>query len=738
MMKSLLKNLLVAAPVKALVATLCVALCAAVSCRTAHEGPAYLDKSLSAEERAADLLGRLTLEEKGILMKNKSEAVPRLGIKAYNWWNEALHGVARNGSATVFPQPVGLAASFDEPLIYEVFTAVSDEARVKNRLATAEGDPDIYQGLTFWTPNINLFRDPRWGRGMETYGEDPYLTGQLGMAVVRGLQGNPQNKIQKAHACAKHFAVHSGPEPLRHTFNATCSDRDLHETYLPAFKDLVTKAGVEEVMAAYNAFRGKPCAVNDYLLDTLLRGEWGYKGLITTDCHGIEDLYTNHHWSKDVPAAISAALKTGIDLECGNHFQHFPEAVARGDIDEATIDRALLRLLTARFRLGEMDGESPWDNLPEDIVEGPEHLKLARKIARESLVLLQNRDAVLPLPADARVALIGPNRNNEEMMWGNYNPVPHETVTLLEGLQERFPDLRSFDACGIADTLIAPGTGTRVMTQKNLMENLSGVDYVIFAGGISARFEGEEMKVEVPGFGGGDRSSIELPPVQRQMLQWLREAGKKVILVNFSGSAMGLEPETETCDAILQAWYPGQEGGHAIADVLLGDCSPSGKLPVTFYKNVDQLPPFEDYALEGRTYRFFRDEPLFPFGFGLGYSPVEITGTSLKGVNTRGLKRNACVEVTLANRGGREQDEVVQLYLRRPDDPAGPQKTLRGFVRTGIAPGSSATVRIPLDRETFLWWDAASGRMQPLPGAYELLVGTSSRDRDLTVIPITL
>ena len=713
------------------------ALAAAVSCRTVHEGPAYLDKSLTAEERAADLLGRLTLEEKGALMKNRSVAVPRLGIHAYNWWNEALHGVARNGSATVFPQPIGMAASFDEPLIYEVFTSVSDEARVKNRLAEMEGDPDIYQGLTFWTPNINLFRDPRWGRGMETYGEDPYLTGQLGMAVVRGLQGDPSNKVLKAHACAKHFAVHSGPEPLRHTFNATCSERDLHETYLPAFKDLVTKADVQEVMAAYNAFRGKPCAVNDYLIDTLLREEWGFKGIITTDCHGIEDLYTNHHWSKDTLAAISDAVNNGIDLECGNHFQHLAEAVARGDEDEAHIDRALLRLLTARFRLGEMDRESPWDNLPEEMVEGPEHLALARRMARESLVLLQNRDAVLPLPADARVALIGPNRDNVEMMWGNYNPVPHKTVTLLQGLQERFPNLRSFDACGIADTLIAPGTGTRVITQKNLMENLCGVDYVIFAGGISARFEGEEMKVEVPGFGGGDRSSLELPAVQRQMLQWLREGGKKVILVNFSGSAMGLVPETESCDAILQAWYPGQEGGHAIADVLLGDYSPSGKLPVTFYQNVDQLPPFEDYAMEGHTYRFFRGEALFPFGFGLGYAPVELSDIRLKGVSARGLRRNACVEVTLANRGSCEQDEVLQLYLRRNDDPDGPLKTLRGFVRVKTQPGKTVKACLPLSDETFSWWDPDSQRMRPLHGDYELLVGTSSRPEDLQAIPVT-
>ena len=490
-------------------------------------------------------------------------------------------------------------------------------------------------------------------------------------------------------------------------------------------------------MAAYNAFRGKPCAVNDYLIDTLLREEWGFKGIITTDCHGIEDLYTNHHWSKDTLAAISDAVNNGIDLECGNHFQHLAEAVARGDEDQATIDKALFRLLTARFRLGEMDRESPWDNLPEETVESPEHLELARKMARESLVLLQNRDAVLPLPADARVALIGPNRNNVEMMWGNYNPVPNKTVTLLEGLQERFPNLRSFDACGIADTLIAPGIGTRVMTQKNLMENLGGVDYVIFAGGISARFEGEEMKVEVPGFGGGDRSSIELPAIQRQVLQWLREGGKKVILVNFSGSAMGLVPETESCDAILQAWYPGQEGGHAIVDVLLGDYSPSGKLPVTFYQNVDQLPPFEDYAMEGHTYRFFRGEPLFPFGFGLGYTPVDLSDVRLKGMDAKGLHHNACVEVTLTNRGDREQDEVIQLYLRRPDDPAGPQKTLRGFVRVKTQPGKTVKARLPLSDETFNWWDPAIRRMRPLSGAYELLVGTSSRNQDLKVLPVT-
>ncbi|MBQ9887743.1 MAG: glycoside hydrolase family 3 C-terminal domain-containing protein, partial [Bacteroidales bacterium] len=400
----------------------------------------YQDKSLPAETRAADLVSRLTIEEKTSLMMHPSAAVPRLGIKAYNWWSEALHGVARNGSATVFPQPIGMAASFDEDLVLQVFTAVSDEARVKHRLARQQGDVKIYQGLTFWTPNINIFRDPRWGRGMETYGEDPFLTAKLGSAVVHGLQGSDDSPVRKLHACAKHYAVHSGPESIRHSFDAQVSERDLRETYLPAFKELVVKAGVEEVMTAYNRFRGEPCGASSYLIDTILRGEWGYKGIITSDCWAVSDFYVQgrHGFSPDAASAAAAAVHAGVDTECGETYRHIPEAVERGLLDVTDIDRNLIRLIADRYRLGEMDGIDPWENLPENIVEGAEHKALSRKMAEESIVLLQN-NGILPLKEGQKVALVGPNADDKNMQWGNYNPIPNSTVTLKDALQERVP-----------------------------------------------------------------------------------------------------------------------------------------------------------------------------------------------------------------------------------------------------------------------------------------------------------
>jgi beta-glucosidase len=566
----------------------------------------YKDRSLSPEERAKDLVSRLTLEEKASLSVYTSAPVEALGIKAYNWWNEALHGVARNGSATVFPQPIGMAASFDEPLLYEVFTAVSDEARVKYRLAKEAGHVGQYQGVTFWTPNINIFRDPRWGRGMETYGEDPYLTGRLGMAVVNGLQGPSDSPVLKAHACAKHYAVHSGPEWNRHSYDAEVSERDLRETYLPAFKDLVTKAHVQEVMTAYNRFRGVPCGASDYLIDTILRGEWGYDGLITSDCWAVEDFYVagRHGYSPDVASAAAAAVRAGVDTECGNAYRHIPEAVERGLLDEKDLDRNLVRLFAARFRLGEMDDVSLWDDLPESILEGPEHRALSRRMAQETMVLLQNRGGILPLAPGVRVALVGPNGDDAEMQWGNYNPVPKGTVTLYDALKERIPGLKYVRGCGIVGAEYAPKPGpddplsqalgksreeleaiaqqyaigvqdilNYVRRQERMrasflpeldvqsvLKELEEIDVVIFAGGISPRFEGEEMPVDLPGFKGGDRTDIQLPQVQRDLLKALHEAGKQVVLVNFSGCAIGLVPETESCDAILQAWYPGQDG----------------------------------------------------------------------------------------------------------------------------------------------------------------------------------
>ncbi len=663
----------------------------------------------SPERRAEALVSALTLDQKANLMMHHSAPVEELGIPAYNWWNEALHGVARNGKATVFPMPVGMAASFDEPLVYEVFTAVSDEARVKNRQALAAGVAGQYQGLTFWTPNINIFRDPRWGRGMETYGEDPYLTGQLGMAVVRGLQGDPDAPVLKAHACAKHFAVHSGPEPDRHRFDARVSERDLRETYLPAFKDLVTKAGVQEVMVAYNRFRGEPCGASDYLVNQVLRGEWGYKGIVLSDCWAISDFYVpgRHGYSPDAAHAVAAAVHNGTDLNCGESYAHIVEAVEAGLLDPADVDRSLVRLLAARIRLGELDAlPTPWDGLGDDLLEGDEHLALSRKMAEESIVLLQNREGILPLAPTARIALVGPNADDREMMWGNYNAIPDGTVTLKDALQAWLGDLVTVRGCGLTDR-----------AEEDVLERLAGIDVVIFAGGISPRLEGEELRLSIPGFSGGDRTSLELPQVQRDLLKRLREAGKKVILVNFSGSAMGLEPETETCDAILQAWYPGQEGGTALAALLFGDAVPSGKLPVTFYRNVGQLPDFSDYAMKGRTYRYFEGDPLYPFGFGLSYTTFSYGQARVKG-------RSLVVPVT--NTGTRDAEEIVQLYVRRPDDPDGPLKSLRGFRRVSVPAGATVEVRFPLDRDVFLGWSEKEQDMVPLRGGWELLYGGSS------------
>ena len=727
----------------------------------------YQDRSLSPEQRAADLIGRLTLEEKASLTMHASPAIPRLGIKQYNWWSEALHGIARNGSATVFPQPIGMAASFDEPLVETVFSAASDEARVKYK-ETAD-NVKVYQGLTFWTPNINIFRDPRWGRGMETYGEDPFLTGSLGQAVVRGLQGPEDSPVRKTHACAKHYAVHSGLETDRHRFDANVSERDLRETYLPAFKDLVTKAHVQEIMTAYNRFRGVPCAASSYLVDQILRKEWGYDGMVVSDCWAIADFYEKgrHGYSPSPVEAAAAAVHNGLDVECGSSFVNIPAAVERGLLDEKDLDRNLMRILSERFRLGEMDGTSPWDDLDPSIVEGPQHRALSLKMARESLVLLQNRGDILPLKPGTKVALIGPNADDVEMMWGNYNPVPKSTVTLLQAFKARVPELVNFRACGIMGIEYMPGgendnsqmgqlmklsteeleevakqyainvNDVRRYAQRTqqlrssflpeldeaeVLRQLEGIDVVVFAGGISPRLEGEEMPVQLPGFSGGDRTDIELPAVQRQLLQTLHRAGKKVILVNFSGCAIGLVPETQSCDAILQAWYPGQEGGTAIVEALYGDFNPSGKLPVTFYKSADQLPDVENYDMEGHTYRYFRGEPLFPFGYGMSYTEFHYGA---------GKVRDGVLEFTVKNTGKRNGTEIVQMYVRKPDDAGGPNKTLRFFRRVNVMPGASATVRIPLDDEVFTWWSESAQDMVPVHGDYELLYGGSSADSDL-------
>ena len=692
----------------------------------------YQNTSLPPEERAADLVQRLTLEEKVSLMQNNSSAVPRLGIKPYDWWNEALHGVARNGRATVFPQAIGMGAAFNDSLLHVVFTAVSDEARAKNHIARRDSSYKIYQGLTFWTPNINIFRDPRWGRGQETYGEDPYLTSQLGMAVVRGLQGPEDSQYDKAHACAKHYAVHSGPEWNRHSFNAEDIDpRDLWETYLPAFKDLVQKAGVKEVMCAYNRFEGSPCCNSDRLLMQILRDEWGYEGLVVSDCGAIYDFFEEgrHGTHKDKADASSAAVLSGTDLECGDAYKSLVDAVRQGKIKEEDLDRSVARLLKARFELGEMDETTPWDTISDSVVNCRIHQALALRIARESMTLLQNKNNLLPLKAGMTVALVGPNANDSVMQWGNYNGFPGHTVTLLEALRKRLPEEQLIYVPGAlyAEGFVPKHKKEEMKQMKpldaaSLLKQVDHADVVVFAGGISPLLEGEEMKVDVQGFKGGDRTDIELPAVQRQLLKALKAAGKKVVFVNFSGSAVGLEPETQTCDAILQAWYPGEAGGTAVADVLYGDYNPAGRLPVTFYKNVGQLPDFQDYSMKGRTYRYFEGTPLFPFGHGLSYTTFAYGKAEVK---------DGCLLVPVTNTGRMDGDEVVQLYLNRPDDAGGPRKTLRAFKRVHIPAGATRTVSLPLTEETFNWWDTATNTVHPLKGSYKLLYGGSSDDRAL-------
>ena len=832
----------------------------------------YQNPQLSNEQRADDLLKRLTLDEKVKLMMDVSPAIPRLGIPQFQWWNEALHGVGRNGFATVFPITMGMAASWDDELLHQVFTAVSDEARVKAQQAKRSGNIQRYQSLSFWTPNINIFRDPRWGRGQETYGEDPYLTAKMGLAVVRGLQGytydgKPGNdKYHKLLACAKHFAVHSGPEWNRHTFNIeNLPERDLWETYLPAFKALVQEGDVAEVMCAYQRIDGQACCAQSRYEQQILRDEWGFKGLITSDCGAIRDFLPKWHAvAQDGAEASAKAVLNGTDVECGSEYKHLPEAVRRGDIKEADLDRSLRRLLIARFELGDFDADNlvPWTKIPESVVASKKHKELAYQMALKSIVLLKN-NGVLPLN-NSNIVVMGPNTNDSVMMWGNYSGYPTRTITALEGINQKRA-AKYIQACGltrnevfesrfseITSPLGAPGMqaiywnntdmeGTPVTTVtltqpiqlsnggntvfatgvnlENFSARLDGtfiptrdetvilnisaddklrlivdgdtlvdiwkvrhriqgdkkelkvkaghnyrlqIDYVqetgygalnfdiqhkvtptreqllaqvddaetvIFVGGISPSLEGEEMKVSEPGFKGGDRTDIELPQAQRNVLRMLHEAGKRVVFVNCSGGAMGLVPELESCDAIIQWWYAGEQGGHALADVLFGDYNPSGKLPVTFYKNVDELPDFLDYTMKNRTYRYYQGQPVFPFGHGLSYTSFSFG---------KPVYKNNKLQVRVKNTGLREGTETVQVYIRRTADKEGPLKTLRAYQQVQLKPGEQQTVVIDLPRQSLEVWDVTTNTMRVIPGQYELMVGSSSADSDLQRITVSI
>ncbi len=683
----------------------------------------YQNKSLSPTERAADLVSRLTLEEKITLMQNNSSAVKRLGIKPYEWWNEALHGVARNGLATVYPQAIGMGASFNDTLLYQVFTSISDEARVKYRQAREAGNYKRYTGLTFWTPNINIFRDPRWGRGQETYGEDPYLTSRMGLSVVNGLQGPQNTKYNKTHACAKHYAVHSGPEWNRHSFNAeNINPRVLWETYLPAFQDLVIQGNVKEVMCAYNRFEGDPCCGSDRLLINILRNEWNYKGLVVSDCGAIDNFYFKgrHETHKNKADASAAAVLSGTDLECGRSYTGLISAVKEGLINESAIDQSLCRLMKARFELGEMDDTTPWDQLPDSLLSCHAHQQLALQMARESMTLLQNHKNILPLDKEMTVALIGPNANDSVMQWANYNGFPVHTITLLEGLTQYLPQERLiYIPQKNIEVQKYPWVNYYPNDIQAVINQAAKADVIIYAGGISASLEGEEMDVDAEGFRGGDRTTIELPNVQRKLVKALKATGKPIVFVNFSGCAMGLQPESQICDAILQAWYPGQAGGTAIAEVLFGDYNPAGRLPITFYKKDNQLPDFEDYNMQGRTYRYLNYEPLYPFGHGLSYTTFSYSTPFIE---------NGKLKVKVTNSGNYNGDEVIQLYIKRYDDPDGPLKTLRGFQRIHIPAGQTSEVSFPLTSDTFTWWDKDSNTVHPLQGRYKILVGGTSEE----------
>ena len=850
------------------------AVCFSMASLSAGAQDPWQNPNLSAKERAADLCSRLTLEEKAQLMLDESPAIPRLGIKKFYWWSEALHGAANMGNVTVFPEPVGMAASFDPDLLYRVFDAASTEMRAQyHKRMDNGGEDEKFHSLSVWTPNVNIFRDPRWGRGQETYGEDPYLTSVMGQSVVRGLQGPEDSKYRKLWACAKHYAVHSGPEYTRHTANVTnVSLRDLHETYLPAFKDLVQKAKVREVMCAYQRWEDEPCCGSNRLLQQILRDEGGFQYLVVSDCGAVSDFWQNHKTSSDKVHAARVGTLAGTDVECGWDYVYrsIPEAVKKGFLTEEEVDKHVKRLLEGRFDLGEMDDPKlvSWSQIPYSVMDSREHRQLALDMARESIVLLQNRDNVLPLKkGKERIAVIGPNADSETMMWGNYNGVPNRSVSILQGIKnkqkkvtwmkgcdltsdrvneclmatdcaiggrkgvrgtfwnnlkmEGKPDATEYYTTPLAVTTagmhqFAPGiklegfsakyetvftapadgeyvvkvegtghfevyvngerrkrehtwrtadTETKIQAEAGkeyavevryshvatwgsdlklniarqapidyaaVAEQLKGIDKVVFVGGIAPTLEGEEMPVNIDGFKGGDRTSIELPKVQRELLKALKAAGKKVIFVCCSGSAIALTPETESCDAIVQAWYPGEEGGTAVADVLFGDVNPGGKLPVTFYRSTEQLPDYEDYSMKGRTYRYFSD-PLFAFGYGLSYTTFEIGEATVKQQGGE-----VTLTVPVKNTGKRDGSETLQIYIRDTQDAEGPLRSLRSFRRVTLKAGEKADVSLTLTPESFALFNTDCNAMQARKGGvYEVSYGNSSRPEDLKSVSVT-
>ncbi|OON68940.1 glycosyl hydrolase [Hymenobacter sp. CRA2] len=659
--------------------------------------PLYLDPAQPLSARVQDLLSKMTLEEKASQMMDYSAAIPRLGVPTYNWWNEALHGVGRSGSATVFPQAIALGATFDDELALRVSTAISDEARAMYNAASAKDYRLKYGGLTFWTPNVNIFRDPRWGRGQETYGEDPYLTSRIGVAFVRGLQGNDPQRLKVA-ACAKHYAVHSGPEKLRHEFNAQASMQDLRETYLPAFKALVQEANVESVMCAYNATNGEPCCSNKFLLQDVLRKEWGFRGHVVTDCGALEDFFSasGHHVAKNAAEASAMAIKNGVSLNCGTEYKSVADAVKQGLLTEAQVDSALAILLRTRFKLGLFDpkGSSPYDNIPVAVINSDAHRALAREVAQKSVVLLKNNGA-LPLRNDlAKYYVCGPNATSLDALIGNYYGVNPRMSTILEGLVGAIePGSQMQYKPGIL--LDRPNVNPADWTTGDAKRS----DATIVVLGITGQIEGEEGE-SIASAHAGDRLDYNLPQNQIDFLRKLRQGNTRpIVAVITGGSPMNLQEVHELADAVVLAWYPGEEGGGAVADIIFGKVSPSGKLPITFPKSLDQLPAYNAYGMQGRTYRYMAAEPMYPFGYGLSYARFEYSGLKLpkKAAKNKPVE----VEATVTNTGKMEGEEVVQLYLTHtaPKGSQTPLYTLKSFRRVKLAPGASQTVKFTLTPE---------------------------------------
>lgn len=696
--------------------------------------PVFRDPNRDLEERVRDLVARLSLEEKISQMVYFSSALSRVGIPEYNWWNECLHGVARAGVATVFPQAIGLAASFNQELVEKVASAIADEARAKHHEFARKEDRGIYKGLTFWSPNLNIFRDPRWGRGQETYGEDPYLTGRLGVAFIRGLQGD-HPKYLKVAACAKHYAVHSGPENLRHEFNAVVSRKDLRETYLPAFRDAVIEAKVESVMGAYNRVNGEPACASPMLLQQILREEWGFDGHVVSDCGAIEDIHKHHKYTSSPEESAALAVNNGCDLNCGRIFTYLQKAVEQGLITEEAIDQAVTRLLKTRFKLGMFDPAEkvPYANIPYEVNDSPEHRRLALQAARESIVLLKNEGGLLPLNREEikSIAVIGPNADSKDILLGNYFGQPSQYVTPLSGIREvAGPGVRILYAEGCDLTTTTPGFWGEKPT-SGFAEAIAAVeraDVAIMCLGISPKLEGEEGAV-ANSDGGGDRVSLELPGMQEELLKAVATVGKPVILVIFNGSPLAINWAQEEIPAIIEAWYPGEEGGRALAEVIFGDYNPAGRLPVTFVKSLDQLPAFTDYSMKGRTYRYMQAEPLYPFGYGLSYTTFAYSGLSLsKSEFIIGEDQEVKVSVQVENEGSVAGDEVIQLYLRHMQaSVVTPRWELQAFKRLTLAPGEKQEVEFTLRPRQMAVVDE-TGAFRLEPGEIRLYVGGRQPD----------